>query len=53
MHAFFIETYVGSDADSEPVCRGKEGAEPRGKTLYLLLYLHSYPHLWSGAVGSD
>lgn len=35
------------------VCHGKEGAKPKSEALNLQLYLRSYPHLWSRAVGYD
>jgi len=40
-------------AGAVPVCCGKEGAEPEGKAFDLLVHLHSNPHLWSRALGSD
>ena len=46
-----IDRRIG--AGSAPVLRGEEGAEPIGKALCLPVDLHSYPHLWSRALGSD
>ena len=47
-----IAPLVCSDADSVPVCCGKETVKPKGKALCVPVDLCPYHHLWS-TMGND
>lgn len=53
-----VKKYLGVLFSTETVvdelhCCNERRAELQGKAFYVLVNLHSYPHLWSSVLGHD